>query len=85
MTKKTLTFVLDYCDKITNKRRAHFIRVKAYSNLKSEFDSYRTITNTKGEKAELEIIAFASTIKDAIKMCDYWNETYKKEHRHFDL
>lgn len=78
-----LYFVFDYCDKMTNKRRAQVVKVASNGNIKSVVDGLAKITSTTGAAAALEIVAYMPTRSKADETADTWNNTYKKENRLF--
>ena len=85
MSKYYNYFVLNYTDETTNKKRAHVLQFGKLNNLISIYKDFQTITNTKGEKATLNIIHLAKNKKDAFTTCENWNDIYKKEQLHFDI
>lgn len=85
MSKYFNYFVLNYTDETTNKKRAHVLKFGKSNNLISIYKDFQTITNTKGEKATLNIIHYCETEKAAFTTCESWNDEYKKQGLHFDI
>lgn len=85
MSKYYNYFVLNYTDEKTNKKRAHVLQLGKSVNLITINQDFNTITNSKGEKATLNIIHLAKNQKDAFQTCESWNDNYKKEQLHFDI
>lgn len=83
MSKNYLFFVFDYCDKLTNKRRAHVVRVGKSCNIKSIIKDFEKITDQSGNAATLDIVAYMESQTKANETATTWNNTYNQENRLF--